>query len=78
MNLAKAKDYAENNMLTGFMAVRVEDDQWILHCESRMKPDGYILQTALGKDKVYKTLDALHADVQRILGHSPENWAYRL
>jgi len=79
MNLKQAKDYYEHNIIKALTAVAVDGNSgWLLLLETTGKDEGYTLQTALGKDKLYTSLDSLNRDVERILGHHPEMWSYRL
>ena len=81
MKLAKAKEYYELDLLTVFTAVKVDDQEsgWIL-CIAGKEDRSWTLHTALGKEKVYSTLDSLSADVQRILGDEAKAppWSFKL
>jgi hypothetical protein len=79
MKLAKAKEYFELGVITSMSAVSLgAAGGWILCVESKSNAWGNTLQTALGEDKVYATLDSLNRDVERIIGSQPDTWAYRL
>jgi hypothetical protein len=79
MKLAKAKEYFDLGVITSLSAVSAgSEGGWMLCIESKSNAWGNTLQTALGEDKIYATLDSLNRDVERIIGTSPEIWAYRL
>lgn len=79
MNLAKAKEYFHYDIIKSLSAVSVDGGSgWLLLVETKGKETGYTMQTAIGKDKLYTSLDSLNRDVQRIIGSVPEIWSYRL
>lgn len=79
MKLAKAKEYFELGLITSMSAVNAgSEGGWILCIESTSSSWGNTLQTALGDEKIYATLDSLNRDVERIIGARAEIWAYRL
>jgi hypothetical protein len=75
MKVSQAREYMQLGVLTGFHAVR-DPDGWLLVVEGQ-EGRSWTLQTALGKDKLYSTLDSLDAEVLRISG-SGLSWSLKL
>ena len=79
MKLAKAKEYFQLGVITNLSAVSTGfEGGWLLCIESESNAWGNTMQTALGQEKVYATLDSLNRDVERIIGSKPEMWSYKL
>lgn len=69
MNIKKAKDYYELGVLTAFYAVRdpLKPGNWLLAIEGK-EGRSWTLQTALGKDKSFASLDTLAGEIEEICG----------
>lgn len=68
MKLKEAKDYYELGVLTGFDAVRDPMTTGWLLAISGKQGRSWTLETALGGDKSYATLDSLVTEIERITG----------
>ena len=69
MNIKQAKEYYELGILTEFYAVRgpLTPRGWLL-VVARTDERNWTLKTALGKDKVFASLDTLIGEVEEISG----------
>jgi hypothetical protein len=70
MKIAKAKEYFNLGFIRNFAAVACGSEPgFMLIFECDHSAYGQELETALGKTKIYATLDSLAADVDRIRGY---------
>ena len=78
MKLAKAKEYYGLGLVVAFTTVPCEGG-WLLTIETTTRDGdyGHVMETALGEQKVYSTLDSLDRDLVRIVG-SRQSWSLRL
>ena len=77
MKLAKAKEYYRLGLVTGFACVPA-DTGWMLHVDCpKVSAEGALIETALGQNKVYVSLDSLSRDVERI-GNVAQAWAFKI
>lgn len=76
MNLAEAKDYFKLDLFVGFHAIKDPlSEGWMLVFEGA-KERSWVMQTALGKDKIYSTMDSLNQDVGRVMGRPIFQWTH--
>ena len=66
MKLAKAKEYYQLDLLDGFTATPVPDGYMLAIDHHGNIRQGSTLETAQGVEKIYSTLSAVNADVERI------------
>ena len=68
MRLAKAREYQALDLIDRFTATPVPGG-YMLAIDHRGEPrQGTTLETAQGAEKIYSTLSAVNADVERITG----------
>ena len=66
MRLSKAREYQALDLIDGFTATPVPGG-YMLAIDHRGEPrQGTTLETAQGAEKIYSTLSAVNADVERI------------
>lgn len=72
MKIKQAKEYYELGVLTAFHAVQdIEPGKWVLAIEGK-EGRSWTLETALGKTKVFSSLDTLAGEVAEICaGYMP-------
>jgi hypothetical protein len=72
MNINQARDYFSKGIIAKIYitpAVLEEGYQIVLHEKTGF--NGSVLETAIGKPKVYKSLNSANSDIMRISGSSP-------
>ncbi|BBP02503.1 hypothetical protein [Sulfuriferula nivalis] len=78
MKINQAKAYFELGIITKFYAVRdIEPGCWIL-CIEGQQDKNWTLQTALGKTKVFATLDTLTREIETIMGSHVSSIAFAI
>jgi len=69
MNIKQAKEYYELGIVTGFSVIRdpLTPRGWLLVVVGKDERN-WTLKTALGKDKVFASLDTLIGEIEEISG----------
>jgi hypothetical protein len=68
MDIAKAKEYFELGLITGFYSVRdLEPGSWVL-CIEGSDGRSWDLKTAKGQMKTFRSLDTLAGEIESISG----------
>jgi hypothetical protein len=79
MQINQAAELYHSGVIKGFSAVRpsLVEDGWLLALSLGSSAQSFI-QTARGKDKVYKSFDSLSQDLKRITGKLPKSMSIQL
>ena len=77
MKVNQAKEYYDLGLVTGFDAVKMPERGWSLIVYGPSERS-WMLETALGKEKVYSTFEAVNLEINRITGFIPPVWSFKI
>jgi hypothetical protein len=79
MNINQARDYYSIGVITRIIIIpAVMENGFHLSIYMNKSLDSVLLQTAIGHDKLYKSLDSAASDIWRIVGYPANMISYNV